>query len=215
MKKLLLLSFVLLISLSCENQNSELILLNEPVVLSEEQSFEIVQSLEFQNYLNKRYEFLELVEEALSSGNSAENLTQVSMYSIREKDHAAFYETIFNSTSYAVKYIESVHNAKTNLYEKFPVLSQINAELETDLSEQKISNFYVNLELRGFRGNQYETNARTNSGTTCGSYWKQVKAVTCAGLCGASTGGAGSVLCLWACWCTFCTENSELADAIC
>ena len=49
----------------------------------------------------------------------------------------------------------------------------------------------------------------------CGSYWQQVKLAACAALCSASTAGAGTVLCGWACWCMFCTQSSAVAGVIC
>lgn len=51
--------------------------------------------------------------------------------------------------------------------------------------------------------------------SVCGSGWKVAKLLACSGLCGASTAGAGAVLCGWACWCTFCTTNSSVSDEIC
>jgi hypothetical protein len=48
----------------------------------------------------------------------------------------------------------------------------------------------------------------------CGSYWQQVKLLSCMALCSVATGGWGTVLCGWACWCMLCPE-SVTGDLIC
>lgn len=214
MKKLILLFFICIVSLSCGNQDSELIAPDELVELSEEQSLEIVNSDEYQAYFTLRYEFLESVKIALSKGYNAEQLTQISIVSLSNNDHEIFYETIFNSYSNGVKYVEKLKEAQLNLFAKFPILYSIDTEQKTDLSESQVSAFYKNLETRGFDSNDYLSNGRINA-VVCGSYWQQVKLLGCSGLCGVATAGAGAVLCGWACWCMLCHEYSFVADAIC
>lgn len=49
---------------------------------------------------------------------------------------------------------------------------------------------------------------------TCGSYWQQAKLLVCTAASGAVC-GPGSLMRAWGCWCTLCSDNSELADLMC
>jgi|GEM_PF-5348515 len=209
MKKLIFLPLIIVISLSCDNQTSKLIKIDEPAILSEEQSFEIVNSNEYTAYFSLRYKFLKLVKTALNNGYSVENLTEISIGSISKNDHETFYKTIFNDYSKGVEYVEKLKEAQIKLYTKFPILNTINPESEPNLTESQVSVFYTNLEAVAIESGGSFSNEVTN-GIVCGSYWQQVKLLRCAGLCGAATAGAGAILCGWACGCMLCTENSSV-----
>ena len=111
--------------------------------------------------------------------------------------------------------------ANQALIDKYPILLEVQESVsqegcsiqqKTDyMTERFFSNFGA---IKDFT---LKTSLASKSSDvpTCGSYWNQAKLLTCAGLCGASTAGAGAVLCGWACWCWFCDENSEIADVWC
>lgn len=214
MKKIVLLSLIFFVSLSCDKQKLGLEEFMEPILLSEQESFEIVFSDEYQEYFALKYEFLNRVEAALQNGYSASLLTEISLASINQENHELFYQILFNEYSEGEHYVEELSKAHYNLYNKFPVLNSIYQDNEGTLSEHQISHFYNNLEERGIDIKAITLSSKDKE-IVCGSYWQQVKLLACAGLCGAATAGAGAVLCGWACWCMLCSENSGVADAIC
>lgn len=222
MKKIFVFLLFYLFLFSCENVEDKDVM-NDNFVLSEEESFKIVSSSEFQELLTLKILFLKRTVELLENGYSAEELFEISMLSMNEGNHKQFYEVFFDSNSEGVHFIEKLQEAQFNLFDKHPVLMTINAECEKTLSEDRALSFYSGLEQSPETILDFYTNTKsettdlsdTPNKLVCGSHWAQVKLLTCAGLCGVATVGAGAALCGWACWCMLCTENSAVADAIC
>ena len=222
--KILLVSiFCLFFTLSCSNEDNDFLL--EDGKLSEAESFEIVNSLEFQNFMSQRNQFLDLVNSSIEKGCDLDQLKEMTNYAIESGDDKEFFTTIFGSKHRGNRYIDNLHQAQRNLFNTYPVLYELNnKEGGSPLTSSVVGAFYDNIKViskeRFVVDLNYLANARTANGESgddivCGSYWDQVKLFTCAGLCGASTAGAGAVLCGWACWCTFCNENSAVYDALC
>jgi len=180
------------------------------VILTKEEINAIVSSDEFKNYFNLRARFFSLVKNALNKGYSPELLTSLTLNSIYFEDNQPIYEKIFGSYQAGINYMNELIKTKEKLYNKFPALKNLKykAHCQYDLNEEGIFHFYNTVYNN-------RTIASRAEPPVCGSKANQVRLVVCAGLCGLTTAGLGAALCGWACWCTFCNDNSAVADVIC
>jgi hypothetical protein len=215
MKYTVFLSIVLILFFSCERNKPDLEMPDGKVVLSEKESYEIVSSPEYQQYMDIKYEFLDRVISLLDSGYTTSFLSGATITSMEEENHDLFYETFFDRPEQGEAYIFALKSAYANLMNTFPVLNMINPDNSSYMGEDDVSAFFKTVDSNRSGYSITKNTHLKNGEIVCGSYWQQVKLLACVGVCSASTAGAGAVVCGWSCWCMLCTENSAVADIIC
>lgn len=200
------------------------------ITLSEIDSKKIVESIEFQTLINVQFELVLKIDSTIKSGIPKQRLENEALLSIQNIKND-FYDLVFENSKAGEKFIERFQLACKTFLQKYPDLEKNRNEFVCSSCslqpiEYKVKWFFKNFEIF----NSARLNKQTpvlsraqvaadlienDDDPVCGSYWNQVKLGTCSALCGASTVGLGGPLCVWGCWCTFCTKNSSVADAIC
>jgi len=215
MKRFFVISILIFLFNSCDNNKTEMNEIDPHIQLSEKESYKIVTSKEFREYFDLRYDFLERAIYLINSGISAEKLTEICLSSIFSDEQDVFFKTFYSSTEEGHAYMLQLSEAHNNLYKKFPVLYQIQTESLSEISDVQVIAFFNKLEAGDFYGTIDNYPALKSGEITCGSYWQQVKLAACSTACSFATAGIGTPLCGWACWCMLCDENSVVADIIC
>ena len=197
---------------------------NDPdiIELSEAESLEILNSPELQSFQANREKFIQKVGYAIDSkGYSQKELESLTIKAIKTHNEDQILEILFDTKENGMAYLEELNQSRTNLLKQYPILNRIREqEGGSNLSlEANATMFYGNFnEISKLKFTIAESNrsvANAVGDPVCGSAWNQVKVAACATACSLSTGGLGTVLCGWACWCTFCPRDSELTEIIC
>ena len=203
---------------SCQDQNEELSASDKLIELSEIESSAIINSTEFQNFISIKNQFIEVVNQTVSNGYDLEELKQLSIESVNSNESDELFTALFGSKEKGLDYLIALENARTQLLNAYPVINKIRDQYAQP-SLNSVSVFYETLDVINKNRNEMNLSVASVAGRdaepVCGSYWNQVKLGVCATGCSFTTGGLGTVFCGWLCWCTFCSQNSELSNAIC
>ncbi len=193
---------------------------DEPEI-SEERVREIWASDEVQQVLTLQSEFVRRVDAAVERGVAVDEIRAAATAAVGEgNDDAALAELLFESREEADEYVATLQEARFAVTAAFPEVAAAEEDLEPSacaLGTGAVDTFFDRFEAS--RSAQLDPTidgaAGRTSVPTCGSYWKQIKLLGCAGLCSASTAGLGTVLCGWGCWCMLCSTNSAVGEAMC
>jgi hypothetical protein len=192
-----------------------------PFSLSEDQSYGILLSTEFQNFVQKRNDFLDKISTAVNQGTSLDSIKSAALNGIQNNDYQQFYTLVFGSNQIGESFFNSYVSARNALLQansfvqEHPEVFSCNT-CNVSLADE--TNYFFN-NFGTFNTYRFAPAAvQTENGLSkpvCGSYWNQIKLGICAGACGATSLGLAAGLCGWGCWCTFCTRNSAVANVIC
>ncbi|HHL51887.1 MAG TPA: hypothetical protein ENJ39_00795, partial [Flammeovirgaceae bacterium] len=148
MKRLFSYLIVLLVWLftGCENglQNDKSFDIS--IILSEEDSYQIVNSDEFKNFMSLKLKFLYYVKRGLEKGYSIETLSDLILKSIKSGNDEEIFVALFDSYSNGEKYIRSLIEARRELELKFPILKSISPTSSPNFTKQGISHFLTRVE---------------------------------------------------------------------
>lgn len=203
------------------------------VQLSEAKSLEILKSNEAKELINAQNEFLDKVKAAVKSGKTLQQLKDAITLEMVDPKTEAFTKIVFNSKAEWEAYLKRLTVARVAYLQANEVF-RLNTSSFTcsscNVSEkEQVSRFFRNFnvyydrklkvidsKMSSGKGNSVSIiEPDPGDGPTCGSYWQQAKLLACATACSFSTGGIGTPLCGWACWCMLCPTNSATADLIC
>jgi hypothetical protein len=210
---------------------------DNPGGLSNKRCVEILSSNEAKQVFKKRSEFLQYLNGAFLKGTSVEDLKALSIEALQsEVKEKQWLELVFGDVKSGKSFIQEFENAIKASNSKFPEIAAINEGLSVDM-DASIDNLFNNFAGHFEVENNMLAAALPPSDSTlidpdstgtggdpdpllaglppCGNLGNRIKLYACATLVGASTGGLGSALGLWACWCLFCDRNSAVADLIC
>jgi len=183
-------------------------------LLSEEESRQIVESPEFQNFSDFRYRFIEIINTALTEGKELSSINRAAKEALETGKDETFFELLFKDTETGEAFINGFVKSKTAFLEKNKFIEENRDEFICTTCSQSVVE-ECDLFFANFRGYRETTLNSTGNIPTCGSYWNQLKLLGCVSVCGIGTGGLATVFCGWSCWCSFCTKSSELSKIIC
>lgn len=194
-------------------------------MLSESESLEVLASNEAKELILMQNQFIDRVKGAISRGYSIEYLSKISANAINKNEHSEILRIIFGSVKNGNIFIQNIQRARLNFLTKNKFLLENKDEIVctscNKVTPESASLFFKNLntfdksrlKVQTKSGNvkklsMYLESVGNESETpVCGAYWQQVKLLACMALCSASTGGAGTLLCGWACWCMLCPKS--------
>lgn len=189
------------------------------VKLTEEESYEIVKSDEFQSFIQLNQSYHEKIIKLLDDENMVDIFIETSISSIKDDDYTEYYKTVFGSYHNGKLFMNNLQNARDKLFSTFPVISDIKVNNRVNFTETEILTSLSNISYRASLPENcmksHSENTEEEEGPVCGSYWQVVKLAACSAACSGATSGIGTPLCGWACWCMLCNENSAVADTIC
>jgi len=190
--------------------------------ISDELSDEMWYSEEHQKLLELQKEFVLMVDASLKSGTSDAAFRAAGQESLNGDDRAFLQLLEKGSAKRASAFEAEYRQAVQALVDRYPILLKVKESLPTKecvVDENRFDRFFDRFdEIKEFTLNGPMAQVRLGKGAAepvCGSYWSQVKTLACSAGCGVATAGFGAAICGWQCWCTFCDENSALADVIC
>jgi len=230
----LLLVFALITISSCSKNYSEKtddideisIRSNNADTLSDEQIMLIVNSKEYKDYFKYKDSIIVIINKALERGENINKIRELVLESLSDSTkELEVNRIIFGDIKKAKSFFNDFSKSRDSLFNRYPELALLSQSFEIDYEDQinflfnnflLISDQVVNKKA-GFENifNNTSHNSNYIEPPTCGSGWKQFKLSLCALGCSFSTGGIGTLLCGWGCWCWFCDENSELSKLIC
>ncbi|MBP6431305.1 MAG: hypothetical protein KA319_06020 [Ferruginibacter sp.] len=189
--------------------------------LTEQQSIEVLNSVEFNNSINLQNNFIDIIVTKIKDGVSLQTIENLTIAAMNSGNYDILYQTLFGDYNTGEAFFTSIDNAKKELKKKFPFITEhpeilICTTCSNTLTDN-VKGFYKNFEV--YNSNRFTISNNTNNlleeVPTCGSYWNQVKLGLCITAVGVSSGGIGAAAGMWGCWCTFCTQNSTVANTIC
>jgi hypothetical protein len=196
---------------------------NKKIVLSEKASLSILSSDEVKDLIEIQNLFIDKIKQAVAKGYSVQELSRLSINAINYNQHTEILKVIFGSVNEGNIFIQNVQNAKLKFISKYKFILENREDFEcnscTQLTAQSVNLFYINLNIYDKSRlkvpsvdlpiSTISLNDELLEGDkpVCGSYWQQVKLLACMSLCSVSTGGLGTVLCGWGCWCMTCPES--------
>ncbi len=191
---------------------------NEPP-LTEEESQLILESSECKDFVTLQNSFIQSISNSINNGYSSQELEKFAI-DLSQGKHAKFYYIVFGDEKAGEEFFNKLAQAKANFLTKFPKIPKnISGSLCKTCQEnvdEQIKYFFSNFSsIEKFQYVLPGGNLIDGRAPTCGSRWNQVLTLACMAGCSATTVGLGAGLCGWGCWCSFCSQNSALATAIC
>ena len=190
--------------------------------LSESESLTLMTSVEARELFSLRLDFLDTLNLAINGGEHIDTIRNLCLDAVTDTaKYNQLLSVLFSSTSTGEAFFSSIEDARDDLFSEYPTLDTL-ADSHCIALDSNINALFddfssIRSSLTNNSGSTYGPGGfpEGGSGPVCGSYWQQVKLLACAAACSTLTGGVGVALCGWACWCTLCTENSEVYNLLC
>ncbi len=195
---------------------------HDPFILTEDSSNQIMLSQEAKNLFKWNNSFLDKIQTKINEGVSLETIKNSMLDAAQSNNYTGFYTLLFDDYNTGNLFFNEISNYKQQFRDKYtfvtehPSLFQCQSCPLTTIDN--INYFFNNFgafSTNRFMNNREGVEPLREAGPVCGSYWNQVLLLGCAAGCSVTTAGFGAGMCGWACWCTFCTRNSSVAEVIC
>lgn len=219
MKKILLIFTVLFLSVFVANAQDD----PDNFTLTEQESFDVIKSTEFQNFMNLQDTFLIKIKDAVANQISLDSIRIAALNAINNNDTTAVYTILFGDVNRGYNFFTALSDAKRALLNTNSFMNQHTTVFSCSTCATSIVDqtnwFFQKFYPLDTAHSEYGFTTRTAQNIaatpTCGSWWNVLRLGVCATGCSIVTGGLATVLCGWGCWCQFCSSNSALSLLIC
>lgn len=213
---------------SCSEHNN----FEEEILIESRNSFPsetvcstIVTSNEALTYFDLRRDFINILFDAIDRGIDKDTLKDLSLAASTDTlKMKELIDSLFSTRNEGIVFFDSIYSSLNSFVSEYPIVDSLGQLYSIDI-EESIDELFDNFNgiYRSYGATAIHSSV-TGGGFSshvddivCGSYANQLRLAACAAGCGLISGGIPAVaaMCGWACWCTFCTENSVTADVIC